>query len=69
MYTRKLEFPTFFSCLRNYSLVNLQQDFLAGTTVAIVAFPLAMALAIACGVSPEKGLIAAIIEGVFNLYI
>ena len=63
MYTRKLEFPTFFSCLRNYSLVNLQQDFLAGTTVAIVAFPLAMALAIACGVSPEKGLITAIIGG------
>lgn len=36
---------------------------LAGLTVAIVALPLAMALAIACGAAPEKGLQTAIVAG------
>ena len=40
-----------------------KQDFLAGLTVAIVALPLSMALAIASGASPDKGLITAVIAG------
>lgn len=46
-----------------YTLALLQRDALAGLTVAIVALPLAMALAIASGAPPEKGLHTAIIAG------
>ena len=46
-----------------YGLRDLQKDSVAGLTVAIVALPLAMALAIASGVAPDKGLITAIIAG------
>lgn len=46
-----------------YSLEKLRNDFFAGLTVAIVAFPLAMALAVASGTTPEKGLITAIVAG------
>ncbi len=46
-----------------YSLADLRKDAVAGLTVAIVALPLAMALSIASGASPEKGLITAIIAG------
>lgn len=46
-----------------YSLGRFRRDALAGLTVAIVALPLAMALAIASGASPDKGLITAIIAG------
>jgi len=46
-----------------YTLQHLRVDALAGLTVAIVALPLAMALAIACGATPEKGLHTAIIAG------
>lgn len=42
---------------------QLTRDVLSGTIVAIVALPLAIAFAIASGVSPEKGLITAIIAG------
>lgn len=42
---------------------QLRKDFLAGITVGIVALPLAIAFAIASGVTPEKGLITAIIGG------
>ena len=42
---------------------DLRHDALAGLTVAIVALPLAMALAIASGTTPEKGLYTAIIAG------
>ena len=41
----------------------MRADVLAGLTVAIVALPLAMALAIASGASPDKGLVTAIIAG------
>ena len=43
---------------------QLRKDLFAGITVGIVALPLAIALAIASGVTPEKGLITAIIGGV-----
>ncbi|MBS0487671.1 MAG: STAS domain-containing protein [Proteobacteria bacterium] len=48
---------------RGYSLDDLRKDAVAGLTVAIVALPLAMALAIASGATPEKGLHTAIIAG------
>ena len=46
-----------------YSLRALQADALAGLTVAIVALPLSMAIAIASGVGPERGLFTTIIGG------
>jgi SulP family sulfate permease len=56
--------PKLFSLLRQgYKLDTLKADLLAGLTVAIVALPLAMALAIASGASPDKGLITSIIAG------
>ncbi|MFM5923564.1 MAG: SulP family inorganic anion transporter [Novosphingobium sp.] len=46
-----------------YGPALLRADLLAGLTVAIVALPLAMALGIASGASPDKGLITAIVAG------
>ena len=48
---------------QGYGLRDLRADAVAGLTVAIVALPLAMALAIASGTTPEKGLHTAIIAG------
>lgn len=62
---KKNEFtPKFFSLLKEgLSKKQLTKDILSGTIVGIVALPLAIAFAIASGVSPEKGLITAIIAG------
>jgi SulP family sulfate permease len=46
-----------------YRLADFRADALAGLTVAIVALPLAMAIAIASGTTPDKGLITAVIAG------
>lgn len=46
-----------------YGLPQLRADAIAGLTVAIVALPLSMAIAIASGVSPDRGLYTAIIGG------
>lgn len=46
-----------------YGLTQLRADALAGLTVAIVALPLSMAIAIASGAKPENGLFAAVIGG------
>ncbi|MCU0828978.1 MAG: SulP family inorganic anion transporter [Tabrizicola sp.] len=46
-----------------YSIFDLKADALAGLTVAIVALPLSMAIAIASGVGPERGLYTAIVGG------
>jgi SulP family sulfate permease len=46
-----------------YGLKDLRADALAGLTVAIVALPLSMAIAIGSGVSPERGLYTAIVGG------
>jgi SulP family sulfate permease len=46
-----------------YSMDFFRRDGLAGLTVAIVALPLSMAIAVASGVTPERGLYAAIIGG------
>lgn len=46
-----------------YHLADFRADALAALTVAIVALPLSMAIAIASGVGPERGLYAAIVGG------
>jgi sulfate permease, SulP family len=46
-----------------YTTADARADALAGLTVAIVALPLSMAIAIASGLSPERGLFAAIVGG------
>ena len=55
--------PKLFSILKNYSKEKFSADLMAGIIVGIVALPLAIAFCIASGVSPEKGLITAIIGG------
>lgn len=55
--------PVFFDEVKTYSLAKLKADLFAGITVGIVALPLAMAFAIACGISPERGIYTAIIAG------
>ncbi len=45
---------------------QLLKDIIAGTVVGIVALPLAVAFAIASGVSPEKGLVTAVVAGFFT---
>ena len=55
--------PVFWTSLREYSKENLSADAMAGIIVGIVALPLAIAFSIASGVSPEKGIITAVIAG------
>src|SRR5258708_32396369 len=56
--------PKLVTILRErYGLAGLRADALAGLTVAIVALPLSMAIAIASGVTPERGLYAAVFGG------
>ncbi len=58
--------PKLVTVLREgYGLADLRADALAGLTVAIVALPLSMAIAIASGVGPERGLFTAIVGGFF----
>lgn len=55
--------PKLVATLRNYSKEKFFSDLMAGIIVGIVALPLAIAFGIASGVSPEQGLITAIIAG------
>lgn len=55
--------PKFFSCIKSYNFNLFCSDITAGIIVAVIALPLSIALAIASGVSPEKGLHTAIIAG------
>lgn len=55
--------PKLFTCSKSYSKEQFTKDFISGIIVAIIALPLSIALAIASGVSPEKGLYTAIIAG------
>ena len=55
--------PKLFSTLKGYSKTSLTADIMAGVIVGIVALPLAIAFGIASGVSPEKGIITAIVAG------
>ena len=59
----KLFEPKLFTSLKSYSKKQLVNDIVAGIIVAIIALPLSIALAIASGVSPERGLYTAIIAG------
>lgn len=55
--------PRLISALKGYTLSHFYKDLMAGIIVGIVALPLAIAFGIASGVSPERGLITAIIGG------
>src|SRR5476651_2208011 len=55
--------PKLIDTLKNYNKEQFFKDLVAGVIVGIVALPLAIAFAIASGVSPEKGLFTAIIAG------
>lgn len=55
--------PKLFTVLKNYTKADFMTDLMAGIIVGIVALPLAIAFGIASGVSPEKGIITAIVAG------
>jgi SulP family sulfate permease len=57
--------PKILTTMQTYSWPLFRADALAGITVAMVAIPLSLAIAIASGADPEKGLITAIIGGFF----
>ncbi|MGQ7792869.1 SulP family inorganic anion transporter [Faunimonas sp. B44] len=62
--TWHLFIPKLVTILRQgYSAADFRADSIAGLTVAIVALPLAMALAIASGATPDKGLITVVVAG------
>jgi sulfate permease, SulP family len=50
-------------CLRDYNLNKFLHDVVAGVTVGLVALPLAMAFAIASGLTPQAGIYCAIVTG------
>jgi SulP family sulfate permease len=55
--------PKILDTLKNYNRHQFNKDLLAGLIVGLVALPLAIAFAIASGVSPEKGIYTAIVAG------
>lgn len=55
--------PKLLSVMKGYNRQSLMNDIISGVIVAIIALPLSIALAIASGVSPEKGIHTAIIAG------
>jgi len=55
--------PKSLLCLRDYSLNKFLYDLLAGITVGLVALPLAMAFAIASGLTPPAGIYCAVVTG------
>ena len=55
--------PQLVETLRNYTKKQFTTDLMAGIIVGIVALPLAIAFGIASGVTPEKGIITAIVAG------
>lgn len=55
--------PKLLSVLPTYDARQLMADALAGVTVAMVAMPLSIAIAIASGASPQSGLVTAIVAG------
>lgn len=55
--------PKLFSVMKTYTKQQFVKDFTAGIIVAIIALPLSIALALASGVTPERGLYTAIVAG------
>jgi SulP family sulfate permease len=55
--------PKLFSVMKTYTKEQFVKDIVAGVIVAIIALPLSIALALASGVTPEKGLYTAIVAG------
>ncbi len=55
--------PRLLDCLRGYNKETFMKDLMAGIIVGIVALPLAIAFGIASGVTPEKGIVTAIVAG------
>ncbi|MCL3882468.1 SulP family inorganic anion transporter [Marivita sp. GX14005] len=55
--------PKILTTLRTYDRAQFTSDLIAGVTVAMVALPLSLAIAIASGAGPEKGLVTAIVAG------
>lgn len=55
--------PKFFTTMKNYSKEQFIKDVISGIIVAIIALPLSIALALASGVTPERGIYTAIIAG------
>jgi SulP family sulfate permease len=56
--------PKLLTVLREgYGLADFRADLISGLTVAIVALPLSMAIAIASGVTPDRGLYTAVVGG------
>lgn len=55
--------PKILTTLQGYSRAEFGADVLAGVTVAMVALPLSLAIAIASGADPSKGLVTAIVAG------
>ena len=55
--------PKLLTTLRDYSTTLLLADIVAGVTVAMVALPLSIAIAIASGAQPAAGLVTAVIGG------
>lgn len=55
--------PKLFSVMKTYTKEQFVKDVVAGVIVAIIALPLSIALALASGVTPEKGIYTAIIAG------
>lgn len=57
--------PKLLTTIRDYSLELFWADAIAGITVALIAFPLSIAIAIASGAQPIHGLITAVVGGFF----
>lgn len=55
--------PKILTTLRGYDRVLLRADVIAGVTVAMVALPLSLAIAIASGAKPEAGIVTAVVAG------
>jgi len=62
-YIQKVFRPKIISAVKNYDRKTFMADLMAGIIVGIVALPLAIAFGIASGVSPEKGIVTAIVAG------
>jgi SulP family sulfate permease len=66
--TAHLYLPKLMTTFRDgYSADHLRSDLVAGLTVSIVALPLSMAIAVASGLTPERGLYTAIVGGALSI--